>query len=118
MSGWGFVAESVTATLTGLLISDTYAAMRPRLSETLSRIRGSESPRIEELDRLRGEDPAVVSSAVQVFVQRLEAVDSDLLRELQDACRAQEPHMNIYGNKIVGPAQFGGTQIVNMGGGS
>ncbi|WP_145498459.1 hypothetical protein [Streptomyces sp. CFMR 7] len=120
MADWGLVAESVTTALTGLLVSDAYTSARPRLSAILNRSRNDEGVRIEDLDRLRGADPAALRSAVHEYVHRLAASDEHLLRQLRDALGASQPHsgLNIYDNQFYGPTQVGGTQIVNMGGGT
>ncbi|MER7517044.1 hypothetical protein [Streptomyces sp. NPDC126499] len=116
MTDIGFLTESVATALTALLVTDAYAAARPRLSAILSRSRSDEGARIEDLDRLRGEDPTTLRSAVHEHVRRLAASDEDLLRQLQDALGVPQPciGMNIHGNQFHGPTQLGGTQIVNM----
>ncbi|MEV8018153.1 hypothetical protein AB0O76_17825 [Streptomyces sp. NPDC086554] len=117
MSDLGFVAESVTTALTGLLVSDAYTTVRPRLSTVLRRSGRSEDFRIEHLDRLRGADPAALRGAVHEFVQRLAASDERLLGELRDAVGAPAPtiHQDIHHNRFQGPTQVGGgIQIINM----
>ncbi|MFJ5104758.1 hypothetical protein [Streptomyces sp. NPDC088554] len=120
MTDWGFVVESVTTALAGLLVSDAYASARPRLSVILNRSRNDEGVRIEDLDRLRGTDTATLRSAVHEHVHRLAASDEHLLRQLRDALGASQPHpgLNIYDNQFYGPTQMGGTQVVHMGGGT
>ncbi|GGN51192.1 hypothetical protein GCM10012285_41030 [Streptomyces kronopolitis] len=116
MSDLGFVAESVTTALTGLLVSDAYTSLRPRLSAILGRSRGNESIRIEDLDRLRAVGSATRRSTVHEYVQRLAASDEHLLRQLRDVLGAPESHiqLNFHGNQFRGPTQVGGIQIVNM----
>lgn len=117
MSDLGFVAESVTTALTGLLVSDAYTAVRPRLSTVLRRSGRSEDLRIEHLDRMRGADPATLRGAVREFVQRLAASDERLLRELGDAVGVAAPaiHQDIHHNRFQGPTQVGGgIQIINI----
>ena len=91
MSDLGLVAESVTTALTGLLVSDVYTVVRPRLSAVLGRSRRNEGLQIENLDRLRGADPAALHSAVREFVQRLATSDERLLRQLRASLEAPEP---------------------------
>ncbi|KOU01270.1 hypothetical protein ADK86_12495 [Streptomyces sp. NRRL F-5755] len=116
MSDLGFVAESVTTALTGLLVSDAYTSVRPRLSAILGRSRSNERVQIEDLDRLRGSDPATLRSAVYEYIQRLAASDEHLLRQLRDALGAPEPRiqLDVHDNQFRGPTQVGGIQIVNM----
>lgn len=120
MTDLGFVAESVTAALTGLLVSDAYTAVRPRLSAILSRSRSTEGTRIEDLDRLRGADPAALRSAVYEYVHRLAASDERLVLQLRDALGFSQPHtqMTVHDNQFYGTTQMGGTQIINMRGGT
>ncbi|KOT81566.1 hypothetical protein ADK70_25915 [Streptomyces rimosus subsp. pseudoverticillatus] len=116
MSDLGFVAESVTTALTGLLVSDAYTSVRPRLSAILGRSRSNERVQIEDLDRLRGSAPATLRSAVYEYIQRLAASDEHLLRQLRDALGAPEPgiQLDVHDNEFRGPTQVGGIQIVNM----
>lgn len=116
MSDLGFVAESVTTALTGLLVSDAYTSIRPRLSAILGRSRSNEGVRIEDLDRLRELDPATVRSAVHEYIHRLAASDEHLLRQLRDVLGGTEPRiqLNVHDNQFRGPTQVGGIQIVNM----
>lgn len=116
MSDLGSVAESVTTALTGLLVSDAYAAARPRLASILRRSQQSEGLQIGDLDRLRGMDPTTLRSAVHAFVQQLASSDGRLLRELGEAMGAPAPtiHQDIHHNRFRGPTQVGGIQIVNM----
>ncbi|MFM9368131.1 hypothetical protein [Streptomyces sp. Da 82-17] len=116
MSDLGFVVQSVATSLAGLLVSDAYTSVRPRLSSILRRSGGEESPRIEDLDRLREADPATLEAEVRAYVQRLADGDERLLRQLQDALGTPERgiHMNIHDNQFRGPTQMGGVQIVNM----
>ncbi|MET9936217.1 MULTISPECIES: hypothetical protein [unclassified Streptomyces] len=120
MTDLGFVAESVTAALTGLLLSDAYASARPRLSAILNRSRNDEGVRIEDLDRLCGMESEALHSAVHECVHRLAASDEHLVRQLWDALGGPQPHigLNVHNNQFHGPAQMGGTQIVNMHGGT
>ncbi len=121
MTDWGSVVESVTTALTGLLVSDAYASARPRLSAVLSRSRNDEGVRIEDLDRLREMDSAEVHSAVQEYVRRLAVSDESLVRQLRDLLGVPQPPgglMNVSNNQFLGPTQLGGTQIVNMHGGT
>ncbi|MGW8374256.1 hypothetical protein [Streptomyces sp. ODS28] len=115
MSDLGFVAESVTTALTGVLVSDAYTAVRPRLSAILNRSR-RENFQIEDLDRLREADPVTRRNAVHAFIQRLAAADDRLLRELLDALGGPEPgiQLKVHDNQFRGPTQMGGVQIVNM----
>ncbi|GAQ55569.1 hypothetical protein [Streptomyces acidiscabies] len=116
MPDLGFVAESVTTALTGLLVSDAYTSLRPRLSAILSRSRNNEGASIEDLDRLREVDPARLHSAVHEYVQRLAASDGRLVQQLRDVLGEPEPRiqLNVHDNQFRGPTQVGGIQIVNM----
>lgn len=119
MSDLGSVADSVATALTGLLVSDAYTVVRPRLSQVLRRPRRSEVPGIADLDRLRGADLATLRAAVREFVQQLAATDERLLRELGDAVGtpASMIHQDIHDNQFQGPTQVGGIQVINMAGG-
>lgn len=116
MSDMGFLVESVTAALMGLLVSDAYTSARPRLSAILGRSRSDDAVRIEDLDRLRRSDPTALHSAVYGYVHQLAVSDERLARQLQDALREPQPHtqLNVHDNQFHGPTQVGGTQIVNM----
>ncbi|MFC7305136.1 hypothetical protein ACFQVC_13005 [Streptomyces monticola] len=128
------LVESGVAALGGLMVTDAYTRLRPRLSNLMRRrSEGQQVQAIEEVDRLRRElmdaqrqggesaERAIRDSLRTQLRQVIEA-DPDaaselaaLIRELQsELCYAKQSSVTFAGNTFHGPVQGSGVQNISM----